>query len=77
MAAAPEPEVVPEIPLTPGAAQLYVVPAGTVPLVPLTGVTENEEPLHTVVDIFEITGVVQQAVVVADSEVTDEFPHAL
>jgi hypothetical protein len=77
MEEAPEPDVVPVMPATLGAAQLYVVPAGTVPLVPFTGVTENAEPLHGVADIAEITGVVQQAVVVAESVVAVEPPHVL
>ncbi|MPN41303.1 hypothetical protein SDC9_188846 [bioreactor metagenome] len=46
-------------------------------MVPFTGVTENADPLQGVVDIAEITGVVQQAVVVADNAVTAEYPQVL
>ena len=38
-------------PVTIGTDQLYVVPAGTTPLVPLTGVVVNSIPLHVVADI--------------------------
>jgi hypothetical protein len=44
-------------PVTPGAAQLYVVPAGTVPLVMSTGVTVNPTVLHVVLVMFVIAGV--------------------
>jgi hypothetical protein len=45
-------------PVTSGAGQLYVVPAGTVPLVPLAGDTLNPVPLHTdeVIVVMEGTG---------------------
>ena len=38
-----------------GADQLYVVPAGTIPLLPLVGVTLKKSPLHTVAVIAVIT----------------------
>jgi len=50
------PDCVPVIPATDGAGQLYVVPAGTTPFVPLTGFTVNEFPLHIVAVIFVILG---------------------
>ena len=44
---APEPAAPPVMPpVTTGAGQLYVVPAGTTPLVMLTGVTEKGVPLQ-------------------------------
>jgi len=46
---APEPAAPPVIPpVTTGAGQLYVVPAGTTPLVPLTGVILKATPVQTV-----------------------------
>ena len=51
------PEAPPVIPpVTVGALQLYVVPAGTTPSVPFTGVTVNAVPLHTVAVIALIEG---------------------
>ena len=44
-----EPEVVPVIPVTVGALQVYVVPDGTIFPEPLDGVTVNEEPEQIVV----------------------------
>ena len=35
-------------PVTTGTDQLYVVPAGTIPLVPSVGVEVNNTPLHVV-----------------------------
>src|SRR5258706_4714319 len=49
------PPVIP--PVTVGADQLYVVPAGTIPFVTFAGVTVNPIPLHTVEVIAFITGV--------------------
>ena len=46
------PPVIP--PVTPGALQLYVVPAGITPLVTFTGVTLKNTPLHVVVLIAVI-----------------------
>ena len=46
------PPVIP--PVTIGNDQLYVVPAGTIPLVILTGVTVNAVPLHVIVVIAVI-----------------------
>ena len=45
-------------PVTIGTDQLYVVPAGTIPLVILTGVTENNTPsqLTAVIAVIEATG---------------------
>jgi hypothetical protein len=43
-------------PVTTGAAQLYVVPAGTTPLVPSTGVTLKPDSLHAVAVIGVIVG---------------------
>ena len=34
------------LPVTPGALHVYVVPAGTIPFVPFTGVTLKNTPLH-------------------------------
>ena len=42
-------------PVTLGALQLYVVPAGTIPLVTSTGVTLKNTPLQVVVVIAVIT----------------------
>ena len=42
-------------PVTIGADQLYVVPAGTTPFTPLVGVTVNNTPLHVTVVIAVIT----------------------
>ena len=49
------PPVIP--PNTLGADQLYKVPAGTIPLVLLVGVTVNVTPLHVTVVIAVITAV--------------------
>jgi hypothetical protein len=56
--AAPAP-VVPPVspPVTIGALQLYVVPAGTIPFVPFTGELVNNTPLHVVAVIALIAGV--------------------
>ena len=55
--AAAEPAAPPVMPpVNVGAAHEQVVPAGTVPFVPLTGVTVNPDPLHTVAVIAVITG---------------------
>src|SRR5438874_203711 len=55
--AAPLPDAPPvKPPVTAGTAQLYVVPAGTTPLVPLTGVAVNPEPLQDVAVIAVIAG---------------------
>ena len=43
------PPVIP--PVTTGADQLYVVPAGTTPFTPLVGVAVNNTPLHVTVVI--------------------------
>ena len=42
-------------PVTLGALQLYVVPAGTIPLLPLVGVALNNTPLHPTAVIALIT----------------------
>jgi hypothetical protein len=53
---APLPVVPPVIPpVTLGALQLYVVPAGTIPLLPLVGVALNKTPLHPTAVIALIT----------------------
>ena len=49
------PPVIP--PVTPGALQLYVVPAGITPLVTFTGVTLKNTPLHVVLVIALTDGV--------------------
>jgi hypothetical protein len=43
-------------PVTTGNPQVYKVPAGTMPLVPLTGVTVKGVPLHPDAVIFVIAG---------------------
>jgi hypothetical protein len=43
-------------PVTAGAAQLYVVPAGTMPSVPFAGVAVNATPLQVVAVILVIAG---------------------
>ena len=43
-------------PVPVGVAQLYVVPVGTVPLVPSTGVKLKASPLHIVTDIAVTAG---------------------
>ncbi len=52
------PPVIP--PVTPGADQLYVVPAGTMPFVPLTGDTVNNTPvqLTVVIAVIATTGLI-------------------
>ena len=53
---APLPDAPPVIlPVTPGALHEYVVPAGTIPFVPFTGVTLKNNPLHVVLVIALIT----------------------
>jgi hypothetical protein len=54
---APLPEAPPENPVPDGADQLYVVLDGTIPSVPLTGVTVNADLLHTVVVIAFMDGI--------------------
>ena len=55
---APVPDVPPVMPpVTTGAGQLYVVPAGTIPFVPFTGVVVNVDPLHTFTVMGLIAGV--------------------
>ena len=49
------PPVIP--PVTTGTDQLYSVPTGTMPLVPLVGVTLKITPLHVTVVIAVITAV--------------------
>jgi hypothetical protein len=44
-------------PVTVGGDQLYVTPDGTMPLVPLVGLTVNPEPLHAGLVIAVIAGV--------------------
>ena len=46
-----------KLPVIDGADQLYVVPAGTIPLVTFVGVTVNVTPLHVIVLIAVIAGV--------------------
>ena len=54
--AAPLPVPPPVIlPVTLGALHAYVVPAGTIPFVPFTGVTLKNNPLHVVLVIALIT----------------------
>ena len=48
------PPVIP--PVTTGADQLYVVPAGTIPLAPSTGDTVNAVPVHAAPVIGVIVG---------------------
>jgi len=48
------PDNPPVKPVPVGVDQLYVVPAGTVPFVPLDGVVLNIDPEHTVVLILVI-----------------------
>ena len=48
------PDNPPVKPVPVGTDQLYVVPAGTMPLVPLDGVVLNTVPVHTVVLILVI-----------------------
>jgi len=50
------PAVAPVMPDTEGADQEYVVPDGTNPLVPLTGVTVNVPPLQMVVFMLVMAG---------------------
>ena len=53
----PDPAAPPVMPpVTTGAGQLYVVPAGTSPLVPFTGEEVNVTPLQTAVVILLIAG---------------------
>src|SRR5664280_386687 len=56
MFAAPAPAAPPVNPAPAGAAQLYSVPAGTIPLVTSTGATVKPVALHTVADIFPMAG---------------------
>jgi hypothetical protein len=43
-------------PVTAGANHVYVVPAGTLPFTPLTGVTVNATPLQVAAVIFVTAG---------------------
>jgi hypothetical protein len=52
---APAPPVIP--PVISGADQLYVVPAGTIPLVRLVGVAVNNIPSHTTLVIALIAAI--------------------
>ena len=52
-----EPSAPPLNPFTTGADQEYLVPAGTIPLVPFTGLTVNNIPPQTVVVISVITAI--------------------
>jgi hypothetical protein len=54
---APLPATPPVKPAPVGAPQLYVVPAGTIPLVLFTGVTEKAVALQTLVDMLVTAGV--------------------
>jgi hypothetical protein len=56
MFSAVDPDAPPVKPVPEGASQLYVVPAGTVPLVASTGVTVNAIPLLTVIVIGRMAG---------------------
>ena len=57
MLAAPAPAAPPVMPpVTTGTGQLYVVPAGTTPLVPFTGVTVKAVPLQANAVILVIAG---------------------
>ena len=57
MLAAPVPEAPPVMPpVTLGTVQLYVVPAGTTPLVPFTGVIVKGAPLQADAVILVIAG---------------------
>ena len=47
----------PEKPEPVGKTQVYLVPAGTIPLVPFTGLTVNSIPPQTVVVISVITAI--------------------
>jgi hypothetical protein len=53
--APPAPPVIP--PVTTGATHVYVVPAGTIPFVTLTGVDVNAVPLQVAAFIALIAGV--------------------
>ncbi len=54
----PEPGTPPVIdPVTTGAAQLYVVPDGNTPFVPLLGIEVNATPLQTVFVMDVMAGV--------------------
>src|ERR1044071_1702383 len=54
----PDPATPPVIPpVTVGTPQLYVVPAGTIPFVPFTGVAVNATALQTVAVIAVTAGV--------------------
>ena len=54
---APLPAMPPDNPVTAvGAVHVYVVVAGTVPLVPSTGAAVNNAPLHAEVPMAFITG---------------------
>lgn len=52
----PLPLAPPVKPVPAGTAQLYVVPAGTVPFTPSTGVRENVPPLQIAAFMEVITG---------------------
>jgi hypothetical protein len=56
MDTAPAPEPPPVNPAPEGGDQLYVVPGGTIPSVPLVGDTIKPAPLQIVAVIGEITG---------------------
>jgi hypothetical protein len=56
MLAAAVPAAAPVIPATTGAAHVYVVPVGTIPLVEFTGETVNAVALQVVVDMADTAG---------------------
>jgi hypothetical protein len=58
-----------------GAAHVYVVPAGTAPLIILTGVTVNAAALHTALTILVIAGV--GFTVIANGREGPLFPQPL
>jgi hypothetical protein len=74
MLAAAVPAAVPVIPATLGAAQVYVVPAGTIPFVVLTGVTVKPAALHTV-DVIAVTAGLGLTVTVTVKAVPAQEPE--
>jgi hypothetical protein len=69
---APLPVPPPVNPVPDGADQLYVVPDGTTPLVPLAGVTVNPVPPHVVVVIAFMDGIGFTVTVTVNVDPTQE-----
>lgn len=76
MLAAPVPVAPPVTPpVTTGSPQLYVVPGGTMPFVPLTGAIENAEPLQAA-PVILVTAGLASIVTTTSNGVPTQLPRA-